>query len=85
MQGSCDGDVGDGQVDGVERACEARIQVVDTDDAPWSEWSDADGGYSWREQLIDELLSRDNGATLYVSGTSPIRVGSPLGSTPSSS
>jgi broad-specificity NMP kinase len=45
------------------------FQVVDTDDGPWSEWSEADGGYVWREDLVAELLSRDDGATLYVSGT----------------
>jgi hypothetical protein len=45
------------------------FRVVDTDDAPWSEWSEADGGYVWREDLVDELLSRDDGATLYLSGT----------------
>jgi dephospho-CoA kinase len=45
------------------------FQVVETDDAPWSEWSEADGGYVWREDLVAELLSRDDGGTLYVSGT----------------
>jgi len=45
------------------------FQVVETDRAPWSEWSDADGGYVWREDLVAELLSRDEGPTLYVSGT----------------
>jgi broad-specificity NMP kinase len=45
------------------------FQVVQTDDAPWSEWSEADGGYVWREDLIAELLSRDDRGTLYVSGT----------------
>jgi len=45
------------------------FQVVETDVAPWSEWSETDGGYVWREDLIAELLSRDDGATLYVSGT----------------
>ncbi len=45
------------------------FEVIETDDAPWSEWSDADGGYVWREDLVAELLSRDDGATLYVSGT----------------
>jgi hypothetical protein len=43
--------------------------VVDTDEPPWSEWSDEDGGYVWREDLISELLARDNGSTLYVAGT----------------
>jgi shikimate kinase len=45
------------------------FEVVETDDAPWSEWSAADGGYVWREDLIEELLSRNDGTTLYVSGT----------------
>jgi dephospho-CoA kinase len=45
------------------------FQVVETDDTPWSEWSEADGGYVWREDLVSELLSRDDGGTLYVSGT----------------
>jgi broad-specificity NMP kinase len=44
-------------------------QVVETDVEPWSEWSNDDGGYVWREDLIAELLARDGGATLYVSGT----------------
>ena len=45
------------------------FHVVDTDDGPWSEWSEEEGGYVWREDLVSELLSRDEGATLYVSGT----------------
>jgi dephospho-CoA kinase len=45
------------------------FQVVETDVAPWSEWSEADGGYVWREDLISELLSREDGPALYVSGT----------------
>jgi broad-specificity NMP kinase len=45
------------------------FQVIETDEAPWSEWSETDGGYVWREDLIAELLSRDGGPTLYVSGT----------------
>ena len=45
------------------------FQAVETDDPPWSEWSDRDGGYVWREDLIAELLSREEGPTLYVSGT----------------
>ncbi len=45
------------------------FHVVETDDAPWSERSEAAGGYVWREDLISELLSRDDGAALYVSGT----------------
>ncbi|MDX6510551.1 MAG: hypothetical protein QOE36_55 [Gaiellaceae bacterium] len=42
--------------------------MVETDKPPWSEWSDEDGGYVWREDLIAELLSREDGPTLFVSG-----------------
>jgi hypothetical protein len=45
------------------------FEVVDTDQGGWSEWSDAEGGYVWREDRIAELLARDKGPTLYVSGT----------------
>jgi dephospho-CoA kinase len=45
------------------------FRVVDTDDRPWSEWSEHDGGYVWREDLVGELLAGDDGPTLYVSGT----------------
>ena len=45
------------------------FRVVDTDDPPWSEWSEADGGYVWREDLMADLLAGDDGPTLYVSGT----------------
>ena len=45
------------------------FQAVDTDGPPWTEWSDEDGGYVWREELISELLARDDGPTVYVSGT----------------
>ena len=45
------------------------FRVVDTDTGGWSEWSDSDGGYVWREDRMAELLARDAGATLYVSGT----------------
>jgi len=45
------------------------FEVVDTDEPGWTEWSDEDGGYLWREDRIAELLDRDREATLYVSGT----------------
>jgi shikimate kinase len=44
-------------------------RVIETDRAPWSEWSDVDGGYVWREELIEELLARDDEGALFVSGT----------------
>ena len=45
------------------------FDVVDTDDPGWTEWSDDDGGYVWREDRMAQLLSRDDGPTLFVSGT----------------
>jgi broad-specificity NMP kinase len=45
------------------------FDVVDTDHGGWSEWSDAEGGYVWDEDRITELLEREGGTTLYVSGT----------------
>ena len=45
------------------------FRVVDTDHPPWNEWSEADGGYVWHEDLIAELLAGDDGNALYVSGT----------------
>ena len=44
-------------------------EVVDTDEPGWTEWSDEDGGYVWREDRIAELLSRERAAPLFVSGT----------------
>ena len=45
------------------------FQVVDTDEPGWTEWSDDEGGYVWREDRITELLTREGGPSLYVSGT----------------
>ena len=42
---------------------------MDTDHGGWAEWSSAEGGYVWDEGRIAELLARDNGPTLHVSGT----------------
>jgi len=44
-------------------------EAVDTDGPGWSEWSDEDGGYLWREEQIAELLDRERDVTLFVSGT----------------
>lgn len=48
---------------------ELGFQVVDTDEPGWTEWSDQDGGYVWREERIAQLLAREDGPSLYVSGT----------------
>jgi dephospho-CoA kinase len=44
-------------------------EVVDTDEPAWMEWSDADGGYVWREDRVAELLARGREGPLFVSGT----------------
>jgi dephospho-CoA kinase len=43
--------------------------AVDTDRGGWTVWSENEGGYVWREDRIAELLKREGGSTLYVSGT----------------
>jgi len=45
------------------------FKAVDTDEPGWTEWSDEDGGYVWREERIAELLDREGGPALFVSGT----------------
>jgi hypothetical protein len=45
------------------------FEVVDTDEPGWTEWSDEEAGYIWREDRIAELLTRDREVPLYVSGT----------------
>jgi thymidylate kinase len=45
------------------------FDVVDTDLPGWTEWSEEERGYIWREDRIAELLARDRDAPLYVSGT----------------
>ncbi|HVS86248.1 MAG TPA: AAA family ATPase [Gaiellaceae bacterium] len=44
------------------------FDVVETDSGGWSEWSEADGGYVWNERRIRELLARETGRPLIVSG-----------------
>jgi dephospho-CoA kinase len=45
------------------------FEVVDTDELGWTEWSEEEDGYLWREDRIAELLARDREVTLFVSGT----------------
>ena len=45
------------------------FRAVDTDEPGWARWCDEDGGYVWNEDRIAELLAREEGSTLYVSGT----------------
>jgi adenylate kinase family enzyme len=60
---------GAGKSTALEELAQRGFRVVDTDDPPWSEWSDVDGGHVWREDLMADLLAADDGPTLYVSGT----------------
>jgi hypothetical protein len=43
--------------------------LVDTDDPGWTEWSDDERGYVWREDRITERLGREGDPSLYVSQT----------------
>lgn len=43
--------------------------VVETDEPGWTEWSDEESGYLWREDRVAELLARDRDVPLYISGT----------------
>jgi broad-specificity NMP kinase len=43
-------------------------EVVDTDEHGWTEWSEEDGGFVWREDRVAQLLARDREGPLYVSG-----------------
>jgi thymidylate kinase len=45
------------------------FETLDTDEPGWTEWSDEEGGYVWREQPMTELLARDRDVTVFVSGT----------------
>ena len=48
---------------------ERGFEVVDTDEPGWTDWSNEDGGYLWREERIAVLLAQERRRTLYVSGT----------------
>ncbi len=60
---------GTGKSSALERLRLLGFRTVDTDASDWTEWSDAEGGYLWREERIAQLLAGDEGPSLYVSGT----------------
>jgi dephospho-CoA kinase len=60
---------GTGKSSALERLRLLGFRTLDTDEDGWTEWSEADGGYVWREELVAELLTDDEGPSLYVSGT----------------
>jgi hypothetical protein len=60
---------GTGKSSALEQLGRLGFRVVDTDLGGWSEWSDGEGGYVWREERMADLLSIEDGPSLYVSGT----------------
>ncbi len=60
---------GTGKSSALERLRLFGFRTVDTDEGEWTEWSEAEGGYVWREERIADLLAADDGPSLYVSGT----------------
>jgi shikimate kinase len=60
---------GTGKSSALAELAKLGFQVVDTDEPGWTVWSDEEGGYVWREDRIRELLDREGGPSLYVSGT----------------
>src|ERR1700727_3412120 len=59
---------GTGKASALESLRLLGFRAVDTDEDDWTEWSDTEGGYVWREERIAELLGCDTGPSLYVSG-----------------
>jgi dephospho-CoA kinase len=60
---------GTGKSTALDELSRRGFRVVDTDEPGWTVWDEEEGGYVWREERIAELLSIDDGPTLYVSGT----------------
>jgi dephospho-CoA kinase len=60
---------GTGKSSALERLRLLGFRTVDTDQGDWAEWSEAKGGYVWREARIAALLASDEDPSLYVSGT----------------
>ncbi len=60
---------GTGKSTALDESSRRGFRVVDTDAGGWTVWDQAEGGYVWREDLIADLLSINEGPTLYVSGT----------------
>ena len=60
---------GTGKSSALERLRLLGFRTVDTDEGEWTEWSEADGGYVWREEPMADMLADQEGPSLYVSGT----------------
>src|ERR1700733_10295308 len=59
---------GTGKSSALERLRLLGFRTVDTDEGDWTEWSEVDGGYVWREGRITDLLADAGSPSLYVSG-----------------
>lgn len=59
---------GTGKSSALAELARLGFQVFDTDEPGWTEWSESEGGYLWREDRITELLAREGGPSLFVSG-----------------
>ena len=60
---------GTGKSSALAELARRGFRVVDTDEPGWSEWCERDGGYVWNEEKISQLLSQEEGGSLFVSGT----------------
>ncbi len=60
---------GNGQSSALVELGELGFRVIDTDEPGWTEWSDSEAGFVWREDRIVDLLACEVGPCLYVSGT----------------
>jgi shikimate kinase len=60
---------GAGKSSALERLRLLGFRTVDTDEGDWTEWSEAEGGYLWREERMSELLADDDRPSIYVCGT----------------
>ena len=60
---------GTGKSSALVALSELGFQVVDTDEPGWTEWSDSEDGFVWREDRVADLLAGKVGPSLYVSGT----------------
>ena len=56
---------GTGKTTALSKLRARGFRVVDTDVGGWTVWSDADGGYVWREERIEELLAHEQEPMLY--------------------
>ena len=60
---------GTGKSSALEALGRRGFRVIDTDEGGWTEWSDTEDGYLWREDRMAELLARREGPAVFVAGT----------------